>query len=107
MSRAFFSKWLAGMRLTQKCALSLLRVIQYRLGLVCVTRASLANSPEEQWTDSGRVLCSDQSDCSLPHGREMNHDRKLTFFSGRHAAVNTRAHIPNLFRPETARRGKL
>ena len=22
---------------------------------------------------SGRVLCSDQSDCSLPHGRELNH----------------------------------
>ena len=30
------------------------------------------------WTDSGRGLRNDQSDCSLPHGRELNLD-----FTGR------------------------
>ena len=35
-------------------------------------------SCEEQWTDSGRGLRNDQTDCSLPHGRELNLD-----FTGR------------------------
>ena len=37
-----------------------------------------SRSREDQWTDSGRGLRNDQSDLSLPRGRELNLD-----FTGR------------------------
>ena len=42
-----------------------------------------SRSREQHWMDSGRVLRSDQSDCSLPRGRAIFHWRAGEFFFGR------------------------